>query len=75
MGVAADIGRGPIQPGPAGIPMNSEAARQLLKALADPIRLGIIEALGSGERCVCDLTGELDLAQSRLSFHLKVMGI
>ena len=48
-------------------------ARQLLKALADPTRLGIIEALGSGERCVCDLTGELATAQSRLSFHLRVM--
>lgn len=48
-------------------------ARQLLKALADPIRLGIVEALAGGERCVCDLTGELAVAQSRLSFHLRVM--
>ncbi|KEF42898.1 MAG: ArsR family transcriptional regulator [Cyanobium sp. CACIAM 14] len=53
--------------------MAADAARQLLKALADPIRLRIVEALGDGERCVCDLTGELGLAQSRLSFHLKVM--
>ncbi len=45
----------------------------MLKALADPIRLGIIESLGGGERCVCDLTADLGLAQSRLSFHLKVM--
>lgn len=51
----------------------SESARQLLKALADPIRLRIIETLGDGERCVCDLTGDLGLAQSRLSFHIKVM--
>jgi ArsR family transcriptional regulator len=73
MRVAADIGREPTEQGPAGAALTSEAARQLLKALADPIRQGIIEALGSGERCVCDLTGQLDLAQSRLSFHLKVM--
>ncbi len=53
--------------------LSGEDARQLLKALGDPIRLGIIEALGAGERCVCDLTAELELAQSRLSFHLKVM--
>ena len=53
--------------------LTGEDARQLLKALGDPIRLGIIEALGGGERCVCDLTEELELAQSRLSFHLKVM--
>lgn len=48
-------------------------ARQLLKALADPIRLQLIEALGGGERCVCELTAELGLAQSKLSFHLRVL--
>jgi ArsR family transcriptional regulator len=48
-------------------------ARSLLKALADPLRLQIIEALGEGERCVCDLTEGLDLAQSKLSFHLRVL--
>lgn len=45
----------------------------LFRALADPLRLRVIGALGTGERCVCDLMGELDLAQSRLSFHLRVM--
>ncbi|WP_216902295.1 helix-turn-helix transcriptional regulator [Synechococcus sp. CCY 9618] len=54
-------------------PIPSDQARALLKALADPLRLRVIEALGSGERCVCDLTGDLDLAQSKLSFHLKVL--
>ena len=29
--------------------------------------------LQDGERCVCDLQGDLDAAQSRLSFHLKVL--
>jgi ArsR family transcriptional regulator len=48
-------------------------ARALLKALADPVRLRVIESLGGGERCVCELTAELGLAQSKLSFHLKVM--
>lgn len=50
-----------------------ETARQLLKALAEPIRIELISALASGERCVCDLQSDLGLAQSRLSFHLKVM--
>ncbi|MEB3155993.1 MAG: metalloregulator ArsR/SmtB family transcription factor [Cyanobacteriota bacterium] len=45
----------------------------LLKALADPLRIDIVQALADGERCVCDLTERLGLAQSRLSFHLKVM--
>jgi len=48
-------------------------ARQLLKALGDPLRLQVIQALAQGERCVCDLTTDLDLSQSRLSFHLKVL--
>jgi ArsR family transcriptional regulator len=54
-------------------PLQRDQARALLKALADPLRLQVIEALHSGERCVCDLTAELNLAQSKLSFHLKVM--
>jgi ArsR family transcriptional regulator len=57
----------------ASTAFQSKQARQLLKALADPLRLQVIEALGNGERCVCDLTGELGLAQSKLSFHLKVL--
>jgi ArsR family transcriptional regulator, arsenate/arsenite/antimonite-responsive transcriptional repressor len=54
-------------------PLEAEEARLLLRALADPIRLRVIEALGGGERCVCDLTADLGLAQSKLSFHLKVL--
>ena len=50
-----------------------EQARQLFKALADPLRLEVVQALGGGERCVCELSQGLGLAQSRLSFHLKVM--
>ena len=50
-----------------------DQARQLFKALADPLRLEVVQALGGGERCVCELSHGLGLAQSRLSFHLKVM--
>ena len=53
--------------------INREQSRRLLKALADPIRLDVIHALAQGERCVCDLTGDLNLSQSKLSFHLKVL--
>lgn len=42
-------------------------------ALSDETRLGIIGQLRRGERCVCELTGALNAAQSRLSFHLKVL--
>ena len=62
-----------LAPSLAPTPLPADQARQLLKALADPIRLQVIEALGGGERCVCELTEELGLAQSKLSFHLKVL--
>ena len=45
----------------------------LFHALSDSTRLSIIEMLRDGEQCVCDLQGQLDAAQSRLSFHLKVL--
>ena len=50
-----------------------DPASSLLKALADPTRQRILLQLGKGERCVCDLTSDLDLAQSKLSFHLRVL--
>src|SRR5436190_18298797 len=42
-------------------------------ALSDETRLEIVRMLSHGERCVCDLTGSLKAAQSRLSFHLKTL--
>lgn len=42
-------------------------------ALSDETRLQIVEMLSHGERCVCELQDVLDAAQSRLSFHLKVL--
>ncbi len=48
-------------------------AVQLFHALSDETRLGILEMLRDGERCVCDLQADLDAAQSRLSFHLRVL--
>jgi ArsR family transcriptional regulator len=53
--------------------LSLDRAQPLLRALAEPIRLQVVLALQDGERCVCDLTGDLDLAQSKLSFHLKVL--
>ena len=46
---------------------------RLFHALSDETRLSILERLRFGERCVCELTDSLDAAQSRLSFHLKVL--
>ncbi|MFM1813022.1 MAG: hypothetical protein RLZZ336_1960, partial [Cyanobacteriota bacterium] len=57
----------------AAAPVQADQVCGLFKALADPIRLQVVEVLSSGERCVCDLGADLGLAQSRLSFHLKVL--
>ena len=53
--------------------VDAERAVRLFHALSDPTRLSILRRLRLGERCVCDLTDALDSAQSRLSFHLKVL--
>src|SRR3954464_10840559 len=46
---------------------------QLFHALSDEARLEIISILLDGEHCVCDLMTHIDAAQSRLSYHLKVL--
>ena len=51
----------------------TERAIELFHALSDETRLEIVELLCKGERCVCELTDTLDAAQSRLSFHLRVL--
>src|SRR5215210_4754303 len=51
----------------------AELAVRRFHALSDSTRLSILQRLRFGERCVCDLTDALDAAQSRLSFHLKVL--
>jgi ArsR family transcriptional regulator len=50
-----------------------ERAVALFHALSDATRLAILDMLKDGERCVCELQDELDAAQSRLSFHLRVL--
>jgi ArsR family transcriptional regulator len=52
---------------------DTDRAVRLFHALSDSTRLAVLERLRLGERCVCDMTDDLDAAQSRLSFHLKVL--
>jgi ArsR family transcriptional regulator, arsenate/arsenite/antimonite-responsive transcriptional repressor len=54
-------------------PADLERSVALFHALSDATRLSVIEMLREGERCVCELQDELDAAQSRLSFHLRVL--
>ena len=65
---------------PAGKPAlgaaEAKQKAQVFKALADPSRLrllSMVRAEASGESCVCDLTGPLDLGQPTVSHHLKIL--
>ena len=49
-----------------------EQAR-VFKALCDPKRLAILEQLRSGEKCACVLLEPMDLTQSGLSYHMKIL--
>ena len=54
---------------------------KVFKALCDPKRLAILEQLRSGEKCACVLQEKcacvlqepLDLTQSGLSYHMKIL--
>jgi ArsR family transcriptional regulator len=58
---------------PVATASRTERSIALFHALSDETRLEIIDLLRKGERCVCELTDTLDAAQSRLSFHLRVL--
>ena len=46
---------------------------KVFKALCDEKRLAILEQLRSGEKCACILLEQLDLTQSGLSYHMKIL--
>ncbi|WP_289684064.1 ArsR/SmtB family transcription factor [Faecalibaculum rodentium] len=46
---------------------------KVFKAFCDPKRLAILEQLHSGEKCACVLQELLDLTQSGLSYHMKIL--
>jgi len=58
---------------PAATTTSLARPAQLFHALSDETRLAVLDMLRDGERCVCELQEALDAAQSRLSFHLKVL--
>ena len=46
---------------------------KVFKALCDPKRLAILEQLRSGEKCACVLLEPIDLTQSGLSYHMRIL--
>ncbi len=53
---------------------NLDETARAFKALADPTRLRVLEVLGRGEHCVCEIQAHLHpLPQNLLSHHLRVL--
>ena len=50
-----------------------EARAKVIKALAHPTRLFIVDELAKGERCVCELTEMIGADISTVSKHLSLM--
>lgn len=50
-----------------------ELLSNMLKALSDPTRLRIIYILSKSSLCVCDISTILDINQSSISHHLRVL--
>ena len=48
-------------------------AADVLKAMAHPVRLGVIEVLAQGERTVTQLYEQLGCSQSMMSQQLKIL--
>jgi len=53
--------------------LHYEHRAQVMKALAHPTRLFIVDRLGEGERCVCELTEMVGADVSTISKHLSVL--
>lgn len=50
-----------------------EDSLTVFKAFNDEKRLRILELLHDGEKCACDFLEQLDLSQSGISYHMKIL--
>ena len=50
-----------------------EARANIMKAMAHPSRLFILDELSKGERCVCELTEMIGADVSTVSKHLSLL--
>ncbi len=53
--------------------MRFEMRANVLKALAHPVRLQLVDALRDGERCVCELVEIVDSERTGISKHLALL--
>ena len=50
-----------------------ELKAEILKALAQPTRLKILECLRKGEKCICEIVPAINGEQSNISRHISLM--
>lgn len=50
-----------------------EEQAKVFKAFCDERRLRILELLRGGEKCACVLIEQMDIGQSALSYHMKIL--
>lgn len=53
--------------------MDYQKLAHLLKVVAEPNRLKILEMLSCGEMCACDILDHFDFTQPTLSHHMKML--
>ena len=49
------------------------AQAEILKAVAQPVRLAIVDCLKDEERCVCEIVAEVGAGRCNVSRHLALM--
>ena len=50
-----------------------EKNAKVFKAFCDEKRLAVLELLRSGEKCACVLIDRMEIGQSSLSYHMKIL--
>jgi len=50
-----------------------ELKAEILKALAQPTRMKILECLRDGEKCICEIVPAIKGEQSNISRHISLM--
>jgi len=53
--------------------VDDEKDSAVFRALGESVRLKILARLAGGELCACDLLATLEISQSTLSHHMKVL--
>ena len=53
--------------------LTPEKNAKVFKAFCDEKRLAILALLRSGEKCACVLLDDLEMGQSGLSYHMKIL--